>query len=105
MMLALVGRCVRAIQSSKKPRRMSNSTNRADEDCLTGTAVGVKGEDPTGLWESETQMRHSRGCRGASSRALHCELKPFPLCAPSQKGLFSARPQRQREITERPPRP
>ena len=36
---------------------------------------------------------------------MHCEEKPWRPCEPSQKGLLSAMPQRQSEITDRPARP
>src|SRR5579875_3487054 len=104
-MLARVGRCVSVIQSSRKPRRMSSSTKRADVDCRSGAAVGVTEEEPNCLSTWEARMLHRRGFGGASSRALHSDRKPLFLCEPSQKGLFSASPQRQREITERPPSP
>ena len=42
------------------------------------------------------------GFGGGRSRALHCELKPLRPWEPSQKGLFSARPQRHSEMVVRP---
>lgn len=52
-----------------------------------------------------TNKPYNFGAAGGKSRALHCETNPFRPCDPSQKGLFSASPQRQREITDRPPNP
>jgi hypothetical protein len=45
------------------------------------------------------------GLGAGRSRALHCEEKPWRPCEPSQKGLLSAIPQRQSEMTDRPARP
>jgi len=44
------------------------------------------------------------GAGGCSARALISDWNPTLLCAPSQKGLFSECPQRQRLIEVRPPR-
>ena len=57
----------------------------------------------------DSSMRHggrySLGFGGGRSRALHCEVKPPRPWEPSQKGLFSANPQRHKERTLRPPSP
>src|SRR5688572_15204268 len=45
------------------------------------------------------------GLGGGSSFAEHSDMKPTRLCEPSQKGLFSEQPQRQRETILRPARP
>src|SRR3954452_15404724 len=48
---------------------------------------------------------YSLGFGGSRFLALHKDEKPLRLCEPSQKGLFSAMPQRHKEITVRPARP
>ena len=45
------------------------------------------------------------GLGGSRFLALHKEEKPLRPCEPSQNGLFSAIPQRHREITVRPANP
>src|SRR6516225_5667146 len=45
------------------------------------------------------------GTGGGRSRAGQADSKPCRLWAPSQKGLFSEKPQRHRLITVRPARP
>ena len=48
---------------------------------------------------------YTLGLGGSRFLALHKEEKPLRPCEPSQNGLFSAIPQRQREITVRPASP
>src|SRR3954454_13921409 len=49
--------------------------------------------------------RYTLGLGGSRFLALHKDEKPFRPCEPSQNGLFSAMPQRHKEITVRPASP
>jgi hypothetical protein len=49
--------------------------------------------------------RYTFGFGAGRSRAIHSDAKPACLWPPSQNGLLPDNPQRQSDITLRPPRP
>src|SRR3954451_3413909 len=54
---------------------------------------------PASRMRASLTFNQTFGLGGGRSRALHSDINPLRPCVPSQNGLFSAIPHRQREIT------
>jgi hypothetical protein len=81
-------------QRHPEQKKTAQDVQRNEADTRFLARHGISGED------------YETFILGAGrSRALHCEENPWRPCEPSQKGLFSAIPQRQSEMTDRPARP
>ena len=98
---AFVEQTVMVFEALRKARRVMR-VNVPDRETILGNSGG---ESASSARQQEHKPRYSLGLGGGNSRALHSEENPLRPWEPSQKGLFSASPQRHREMTVRPAKP